>query len=63
MAAIANACNGKELCSYLVDHKVLGDKAPNCAKVYEVSYKCGSTARTATVAAEASGKSVQLTCK
>ena len=63
MADIAKACNGKASCTYTVDFRVLGDKAPNCAKTYEVSYKCGSTVRTGTVAAEATGKNVQLDCK
>ena len=62
-ADIAKACNGKASCTYTVDFRVLGDKAPNCAKAYEVSYKCGSTVRTGTVAAEATGKNVQLDCK
>ena len=62
-ADIAKACNGKASCTYTVDFRVLGDKAPNCAKTYEVSYKCGSTVRTGTVAAEATGKNVQLDCK
>lgn len=61
-AHIATACNGKTSCVYPVNHLVIGDTAPNCAKSYAVAYQCGATNLTAMAAPEASGKTVQLAC-
>jgi hypothetical protein len=62
-AHIASACNGKPSCSYQVNHTILGDTAPNCAKAYNVDYECApGQARGAGAPAEASGKTVQLAC-
>lgn len=63
-AHVATACNGKDACTYKVDHMAIGDTAPNCAKTYEVAYECApGKGRSASVPAEASGKTVQLGCK
>jgi hypothetical protein len=38
---IASRCNGKFKCQYTVDHKIIGDPAYGCAKIYTVLYRCG----------------------
>ncbi len=66
-AHLAAACNGKSACTYTVDHNVIGDTAPGCAKDYVVDYVCAGTAgkpivQRAGIPPEASGKTVQLNC-
>ncbi len=66
-AQLSAACNGKSACSYTVDHNVIGDTAPGCAKDYIVEYACvaptgKSNMQRTGVPPEASGKTVQLNC-
>jgi hypothetical protein len=55
---LAQACEGKTVCTYDVNHLVIGDPAVGCGKVYEATWQClsGATRTThmATVKAEAS---------
>lgn len=64
IAHIASACNGKPTCNYQINHTLIGDPAPGCAKNYNVAWECGTPGqgRARGVAAEASGKTVPLTC-
>lgn len=62
---LASNCNGKSACSYMIDHKVIGDPARDCAKNYIAEWRCGtdSTIRRAVVSPEAGYRStVNLTC-
>jgi len=61
---IAAACNGKDACTYKVDHTAIGDTAFGCAKDYKVNYeRVGKgVAGTAVVASEASGRAIGLAC-
>lgn len=63
-AHLATVCNGKETCDYTVNAGAIGDTAPGCAKAYEASYECtAGKSLTAALPAEASGKSIRLSCK
>ncbi len=42
---LANTCDGQESCRYRVDHHVIGDPVPNCAKEYIAEWKCVAGAR------------------
>lgn len=44
-AHIAKQCNGKSRCRYVVNHKIIGDPAYGCAKIYTVRYRCGNNPR------------------
>jgi hypothetical protein len=37
---LANRCNGREDCDYVVDVDRLGDPAPRCGKDFQVEYSC-----------------------
>ncbi|NHZ86033.1 MAG: DNRLRE domain-containing protein [Planctomycetia bacterium] len=41
-AQIADQANGKSKYQYTVDHRIIGDPAPGCAKTYTVRYRCGN---------------------
>lgn len=60
----AFACNGKDSCAYPLNWEVIGDRAPNCAKEYELSYECVGKGLSGTVklAGEASGRTLTLAC-
>lgn len=51
-------------CDLLVDDKSWGDPAPGCAKDFTVSYRCrgDQKLRTASIDAEAAGKTAKLDC-
>lgn len=57
------ACDMRGTCEYKVESATLGNISPSVAKAFAVSYTCGSVAKTASIAAEASGKSVTLSCR
>ncbi len=64
---VAVACNGKESCPYMVDHRVIGDPAQGCAKDYQIAYECLRSGqvigrRAGGSPPEASGKVIQLSC-
>lgn len=56
--SMGGACNGQQDCSFLIDHGALGDPAVGCAKDFRVWYDCVG----AGAAAEASGKTITLSC-
>ena len=64
---IAEWCNGTSICHYSVDHKIIGDPAYGCAKIYTVRYRCGNSPKVfeQSLSAEAGwgNKSVGLKCK
>lgn len=59
---VARECNGKQECIYTVDARRLGDRAPGCAKAFEVAYTCGHTTLKAGLPPEAHGKRLKLAC-
>jgi hypothetical protein len=62
---LAAACNGKAMCSYAIDVRVLGDPRFGCEKKYVARWQCsGKTGtRTGTVGPEAgNGQSINLSC-
>jgi len=62
---LANLCNGRDYCSYVINVNVLGDPAVGCAKEYVAEWRCGSGAiRSARVPAEAGrGSIITLSCQ
>jgi hypothetical protein len=64
-AGVERLCQGaKGSCNVAVSGWIFGDPAPNCAKEFEVVWRCGGGApRNASIAAEAMGKSLRLTCR
>lgn len=38
---LAEICNGRETCEYVIDYRVLGDPVPGCAKDYYAEWQCG----------------------
>jgi hypothetical protein len=38
--SLANSCNGRANCNYVVDVEQLGDPAPRCGKDFQVEYSC-----------------------
>lgn len=62
--AVGQHCNGTAACSVLVDPALLGGYGgpPGCARSFTVQWACWNGPRIKTVAAEASGQSVNLTC-
>lgn len=62
--ALARTCNGRASCDYRVDHTVIGDPAPGCAKTYVAVWSCGGqTTQRVTLSAEAGfGSTARLTC-
>ncbi|WP_137885296.1 hypothetical protein [Pseudomonas sp. 2FE] len=64
---LADACEGKQRCDYLVDHQVIGDPAFGCRKDYVYRWQCaGGEAyppiQEQTVSPEASGQYASLWC-
>src|SRR5262245_43674606 len=41
---LRQACDGRQSCSYRVDHTVIGDPAYGCAKDYVAEWRCGADA-------------------
>ena len=37
---LADACNDRKRCEYIVDYKVIGDPVWGCGKTYEAEWKC-----------------------
>jgi hypothetical protein len=62
---LADSCNGRPGCSYVVDVERLGDPAPGCGKDFQVEYSCppDTALLHKQLAAEAGLKSqLQLSC-
>jgi hypothetical protein len=38
---LAEICDGKATCEYIIDFRIIGDPAPNCRKDYVVEWQCG----------------------
>jgi hypothetical protein len=38
---LAEVCNGKTVCEYIIDFRVIGDPAAGCAKDYVAEWQCG----------------------
>ena len=52
---LAEICDGKATCEYLIDFRVIGDPAPNCAKDYFAEWECGRDPERGTISASAAG--------
>jgi hypothetical protein len=61
---LADACNGKTSCDYVIKYQTIGDPAPGCAKDFSVQWTCSTgVGGTANAAAEAGfGSPVRLQC-
>lgn len=62
---LAEFCDGKRTCEYIIDVRVLGDPATGCAKDYSAEWQCGRDPERGTtgVRAEAGhGTSIVLRC-
>jgi hypothetical protein len=61
---VAGACNGKPWCSFNVDPSLLGGYAgpPSCQRQLTVQWACWDGPHIATLAAEASGQTITLSC-
>ncbi len=61
---LAQACNGRISCDYVIDWQVIGDPKPFCGKNYIAEWRCGAgPVRTASAAPEAGyRKSIGLRC-
>jgi len=46
---LAEVCNGRGICEYVIDYRVLGDPASGCAKDYVAEWRCGRDPKTQTV--------------
>ena len=38
---LAEICDGKPVCEYFIDYRVIGDPAPGCSKDYFAEWECG----------------------
>jgi hypothetical protein len=62
-SAVAEACNGREVCDFTVTSRGLGDPAAFCAKDFLVQWTCpDGTSEQIPIAAEALGKTVHMRC-
>ena len=61
---LADACNGKGMCEYVVQYQTIGDPAPGCAKDFSVQWTCSAgPGGSAAAPAEAGlGSKVTLQC-
>jgi len=39
---LAEVCDGRATCEYVIDFRVLGDPTPNCLKDYYAEWQCGN---------------------
>lgn len=67
-ASLARLCNGNMTCSYVIDHRVIGDPAPGCGKGFSLRYRCLPTPeerRSELIGSpsfDADGKTVRIAC-
>jgi hypothetical protein len=62
---LAQACDGKPLCRYVIDYRTIGDPAPGCPKDYYAEWQCAGSPQKETIAinAEAGGGTIiELRC-
>ncbi|MCX5828039.1 MAG: hypothetical protein NTV58_08580 [Deltaproteobacteria bacterium] len=62
---LAQACNGKRHCEYIIDSKIIGDPVLGCSKDYFAEWNCGNDQilRSMLVSPEAGfEKKITLTC-
>jgi hypothetical protein len=48
---LAESCDGKTACEYVIDFRALGDPAPGCAKDYYAEWQCGRDPERRTIGA------------
>lgn len=61
---LAQSCDGREFCEYVLDHRVIGDPAPGCPKDFFAEWQCGRHPEIGTIGInpEASGARIVLRC-
>jgi hypothetical protein len=61
---LAEICDGRARCEYIIDFRVIGDPAPNCAKDYFAQWACGRDPERGTISVrpEATGTRILLRC-
>ncbi len=62
---LAKACNGRRVCRYKIDYKVIGDPAVGCGKDYVAEWRCQGSSRihrTRATPEAGYGKIVELRC-
>jgi hypothetical protein len=62
---LAEICDGRAICEYVIDYRVIGDPAGGCAKDYFAEWQCGRDPErgTMSVSAEAgAGTRIVLRC-
>ena len=65
MREMIDSCAGRDVCTYPVDMRVIGDPRPGCPKDFQVSYVCreGTPERSVSLNPEASGQSLFIDCR
>ncbi len=48
---LAAACDGREVCEYTIDYRIIGDPAYGCRKDYVAEWQCGHNPERGSVAA------------
>jgi len=63
--ALADACNGRRVCEYVVRYQILGDPVPGCGKDFVVRWHCGDgrPRRTGAPPEAGFGAAVVLSCR
>lgn len=61
---LAQVCDEREFCEYVLDHRIIGDPAPGCPKDFFAEWQCGRHPETETIGInpEASGAKIVLRC-
>ena len=62
---LAEICDGKATCEYVIDFRVIGDPATGCAKDYFAEWECGRDPERGVISASAEagvGKRIVLRC-
>lgn len=59
---LKKVCDGKSSCEYNVDHRIIGDPAGGCPKLYHYEFNCGDGTHKRNLNAEASGKTLSIDC-
>jgi hypothetical protein len=62
---LAQECNGKRHCDYVIDYQAIGDPKPMCGKDYVAEWRCGNgQIRSASVQGEAGYRStIAISCE
>jgi hypothetical protein len=61
---LAEICDGKAICEYVIDVRVIGDPTGGCEKDYIAEWRCGPSPETNVIStkSEADGKKIVLRC-